>query len=49
VIAVKHADTNVGCAKAFSAWITSAPTQKAISRFGVEQYGQPLFSPDARG
>jgi tungstate transport system substrate-binding protein len=47
VIVVKHPGTNVGCAKAFSDWITSAPTQKLIGQFGKRQYGQALFHPDA--
>ena len=47
VIVVKHSGTNVGCAKAFSDWITSPPTQKLIGRFGKSQYGQALFHPDA--
>jgi tungstate transport system substrate-binding protein len=49
VIVVKHEGTNVGCAKAFSGWITSAPTQKLIGGFGKSQYGQALFHPDAGG
>jgi len=47
VIVVKHAGTNLACARAFSTWITSAPTQKAIAGFGVAKYGQALFFPDA--
>jgi tungstate transport system substrate-binding protein len=47
VIVVKHPGTNVGCAKAFSRWITSAPIQRVIAGFGKRQYGQPLFHPDA--
>lgn len=47
VIVVKHPGTNVGCAKAFSDWITSPPTQKLIGQFGKSQYGQALFHPDA--
>jgi tungstate transport system substrate-binding protein len=47
VIVVKAADTNAACAKAFSSWITSSPTQKEIAGFGVEEYGEPLFFPDA--
>ena len=47
VIVVKHQGTNVGCAMAFSDWITSAPTQKLIGDFGKRQYGRPLFHPDA--
>jgi tungstate transport system substrate-binding protein len=47
VIVVKHSGTNVGCAQAFSRWITSAPTQRVIAGFGQRQYGQALFHPDA--
>jgi tungstate transport system substrate-binding protein len=47
VIVVKHSGTNVGCAQAFSRWITSAPTQRVIGSFGKSQYGQVLFHPDA--
>jgi tungstate transport system substrate-binding protein len=47
VIVVKHSGTNVGCAQAFSRWITSAATQRVIGRFGVDRYGQALFHPDA--
>ena len=47
VIVVKHAGANVGCAKAFSDWITSAAAQKLIGQFGKRQYGQALFHPDA--
>jgi tungstate transport system substrate-binding protein len=47
VIVVKHTGTNVGCAKAFSSWITSPPTQKLIGQFGKRRYGQALFHPDA--
>jgi tungstate transport system substrate-binding protein len=39
--------TNVACAKEFSEWIRSEPVQQTIADFGVEKYGQPLFSPDA--
>jgi tungstate transport system substrate-binding protein len=49
VIVVKHSGTNTGCAQAFSRWITSAPTQRLISGFGVRRYGQALFHPDATG
>jgi tungstate transport system substrate-binding protein len=47
VIVVKHAGTNVGCARAFSRWITSPPVQRRIGRLGERRYGQPLFHPDA--
>lgn len=49
VIVVKHSGTNVGCARAFSRWITSAPTQRVIAGFGKSRYGQALFHPDAAG
>lgn len=38
---------NDDLAEDFVTWITSAETQAAIGEFGVEQYGQPLFYPDA--
>jgi tungstate transport system substrate-binding protein len=47
VIVVRHEGTNVGCARAFSRWITSAPSQRLIGSFGRSQYGQALFHPDA--
>jgi tungstate transport system substrate-binding protein len=47
VIVVRHAGTNVGCARAFARWITSPATQKLIGQFGKRQYGQALFHPDA--
>jgi tungstate transport system substrate-binding protein len=48
VIVVDHdGTTNVACAEEFSEWIRSAPVQETIADFGVEQYGQPLFFPDA--
>jgi tungstate transport system substrate-binding protein len=47
VIVVKHSGTNVGCAQAFSRWITRAATQTLIGSFGKRQYGQALFHPDA--
>jgi len=48
VIVVKHAGTNVGCARVFSRWITSVPAQRLIGSFGKSRYGQALFHPDAR-
>ena len=47
MIVVKHAGTNVGCARAFSRWLTSAPAQRVIGGFGKRKYGQALFYPDA--
>jgi tungstate transport system substrate-binding protein len=49
VIVVEGGDVNRACARAFSTWITSAPAQNAIERFGVAEYGEPLFFPDATG
>ena len=50
VIVVKHPGTNVGCAKAFSDWITSAPDAEADRRSSASaKYGQALFHPDAAG
>jgi tungstate transport system substrate-binding protein len=34
-------------ALAFAKWITSPDTQAVIGKFGVEEFGQPLFVPDA--
>ena len=48
VIVVKGDDLNTTCAKSFSSWITSPGTQKAIADFGVAEYGEPLFFPDAQ-
>jgi tungstate transport system substrate-binding protein len=48
VIVVRHKGTNLGCGKAFSTWITSPPTQRLISHFGVAKYHQPMFFPDAK-
>jgi tungstate transport system substrate-binding protein len=49
VIVVRGDDVNGECAGEFSGWITSPSTQKAIGRFGVEEYGERLFVPDATG
>ncbi|MCO6451809.1 MAG: substrate-binding domain-containing protein [Caldilineales bacterium] len=43
----KEEDINYGAAVAFVNWITSPETQAMIGQFGVEQYGQPLFFPNA--
>lgn len=34
-------------AKAFQEWIVSAETQNLIGEFGVEEFGAPLFTPNA--
>jgi len=38
---------NEALAAEFVEWITSAETQAAIGEFGRDEYGQPLFYPDA--
>lgn len=50
VIAVnpeKFPDTNIDGANAFIEWICSADVQKLIGEYGVEDYGQALFTPNA--
>lgn len=48
VIVVDAEGTNVECARAFSDWITSAAAQAAIGEYGVDEFGQVLFTPDAK-
>ncbi len=47
VIVVDHAGTNVGCAREFAGWLREGRVQRMIGSFGVEEYGEPLFHPDA--
>lgn len=49
VIVVEGDDVNRECADAFADWITSPEIQEEIGRFGVDEYGEPLFFPDAQG
>ena len=49
VIVVKGEDVNRACAQKFSDWITSPTIQDEIARFGVAEYGEQLFVPDAEG
>ncbi len=49
MIVVKGDDVNTACATEFSGWITSPGAQKTIAEFGVAEYGEPLFFPDALG
>jgi tungstate transport system substrate-binding protein len=46
VVVVRHAGTNLGCARQFARWLVTPKTQGVIKTFGVETYGQPLFFPD---
>jgi tungstate transport system substrate-binding protein len=34
--------------QAFADWLTSPSTQELIGQFGVAEYGEPLFIPDAK-
>jgi tungstate transport system substrate-binding protein len=43
----KFTNINYMGGKAFADWIVSPGTQKFISNFGVDKYGQSLFFPDA--
>ena len=47
VIVVKGEDVSRDCAQRLSDWITSPGAQREIGRFGVEEYGEPLFVADA--
>ena len=43
----KHSEVNAEAARAFAEFMTSAATQDLIREFVVEEYGEPLFVPDA--
>jgi tungstate transport system substrate-binding protein len=43
----KHPNVNLAGASAFADFITSREGQGIIAEFGVDQYGEPLFIPDA--
>ncbi|MDM8527304.1 substrate-binding domain-containing protein [Anaerolineales bacterium HSG24] len=43
----KHPSVNSVAANTFIDWLTSLETQKLISQFGREQFGQPLFVPNS--
>jgi tungstate transport system substrate-binding protein len=49
VIVVKGEGVNRACAQEFSDWIVAPGTQTEIGRFGVDEYGEPLFHADAKG
>jgi tungstate transport system substrate-binding protein len=51
VIAVstdKYPDVKIDAANAFIEWICSAEVQELIRQFGVEEFGEPLFVPNAK-
>lgn len=43
----KHTDVNVAGARAFAAFLVGDGVQEVIETFGVEEFGEPLFFPDA--
>lgn len=43
----KWPNVNLEGAKAFADFVTSSEGQKIIGEFGIKEYGQPLFFPDA--
>ena len=43
----KNENINHEGAKAFQKWIVSEETQELIGEYGVEEYGKPLFTPNA--
>jgi tungstate transport system substrate-binding protein len=43
----KHPDVNSTAAQAFADFLVSDEVQQIIAEFGVDQYGEPLFFPDA--
>ncbi|MGC8780955.1 MAG: extracellular solute-binding protein [Anaerolineae bacterium] len=44
----KYPNVNYDLAMKFIAWMTSDEGQKLIAGFGVDQFGQPLFYPNAK-
>lgn len=44
----RGADLQVEWAETFVDWLISVPVQEKIARFGVDEFGQPLFFPDSR-
>lgn len=48
VMVVDRDEEEVPCAEEFSTWIREPAVQERIGDFGVEQYGEPLFVPDAQ-
>ena len=44
----KNENINHDGAKAFQQWIVSEETQKLIGEYGAEEYGEPLFVPNAK-
>jgi tungstate transport system substrate-binding protein len=42
-----HDNVNEAAGRAFIEFVTSADIQALIGQFGVEEFGEPLFTPDA--
>jgi tungstate transport system substrate-binding protein len=40
-------NVNAALGEQFVDWIISVPVQEQIGAFGVEEFGQPLFTPDS--
>jgi tungstate transport system substrate-binding protein len=47
VIVVDRGEEPAPCGQEFAAWLQEPAVQERIGEFGVEQYGEPLFVPDA--
>lgn len=47
VMVVDRDEEEVPCAEEFATWIREPAVQERIGSFGVEEYGEPLFVPDA--
>lgn len=47
VIVVDRGEEPARCAEEFSTWIRESSVQERIGDFGVDEYGEPLFVPDA--
>jgi len=43
----RHPHVNVEGAHTFANWLISPATQQLIGQFGIAEYGQPLFTPNA--
>jgi len=43
----RHPHVNVEGAHTFANWLISPSTQQLIGQFGIAEYGQPLFTPNA--
>ena len=43
------ARVNAECGDAFAEWVVADEAQQIIGELGREEFGQPLFTPDAGG